>query len=168
MGVIDPIRDIPIIRSWHTYVSALQYAKLKGFIMNAINTITIAVDDVLGGMRAKVGDVMIVDVGQQGWQRWMHREGNDPVATAVYHRAVRRGRVVEVDSVAMKIEVEPVAHDPHCSEGRFDGRLYSGFVSAYEAFHSSEVAGDTPDKEDFGHYCPCGEWIWQLPTGSRW
>ena len=37
MGVIDPIRDIPIIRSWHTYVSALQYAKSKGFIMNTTN-----------------------------------------------------------------------------------------------------------------------------------
>ena len=168
MGVIDPIRDIPIIRSWHTYVSALQYAKSKGFIMNT-TIITVAREEVENGKRLlAVGDVMIVDVGQQGWQRWMHREGNDPVATAVYHRAVRRGRVVEVDSVAVRIEVEPIVHDPHCSEGRFDGRLYSGFVSAYEAFHAEEVEGNTPDQNDYGHYCSCGEWIWQLPTGSRW
>ena len=136
--------------------------------MNAINTITIAVDDVLGRMRAKVGDVMIKDIGQNRWERWSSRERSDPVATAVYNRATARGKVVEVDSVAMKIEVEPVAHDPHCSEGRFDGRLYSGFVSAYEAFHAEEVEGNTPDKDDYGHRCECGEWIWQLPTGSRW
>jgi len=45
LGVIDPIRDIPIIRSWHTYVSALQYAKSKGFIMfKKYNDRKVAVD----------------------------------------------------------------------------------------------------------------------------
>ena len=67
-------------------------------------TIVTVARNTVGSAHLDVGDIIIIDIGQNRWERWMHRGGNDPVATALWHRAVRRGRVIAVDSIAVRIE----------------------------------------------------------------